>query len=95
MRRTINAQTLKQYLSSAQISIMLCRAHADNFALTLDDILDAEWQIDFHIAELEALREQIRCRAIANSVLAAVAESLGEVSSLAEDTVPAMRRLCE
>ena len=65
MRRKMTAQILKEYLSSAQTPVMLCRAHADDFALSSEDILDAEWQIDFHIAELEALRAEIRCRTIA------------------------------
>ena len=65
MHRTITAQTLKEYLSSAHTPVMLCRAHADNFALSSEDILDAEWQIDFHITELEALRGEIRSRKVA------------------------------
>lgn len=65
MRRTMTAPTLKDYLSSAQAPIMLCRAHADAFVLSSADILDAEWQIDYHIAELEALRAEIKCRTIA------------------------------
>lgn len=60
MRRVMSAGTLKDYLTSAHTSIMLCRAHADSFDLTTEDILDAEWQIDLYIAELEALRMQIR-----------------------------------
>lgn len=44
---------------------MLCRALADAFALSWADILDAEWRIDYHIAELEALRAEIRCRSVA------------------------------
>lgn len=65
MRRTMTAHTLKEYLSSAHTPVMLCRAHADNFDLSSEDILDAEWQIDFHITELEALRAEIRSRAVA------------------------------
>lgn len=67
MRRTMTAQTLKNYLYSAQAPVMLCRAHTDALTLSRADILDAEWQIDYHIAELEALRAEIKCRTIALS----------------------------
>lgn len=65
MRRTMTAQILKECLSSAHTPVMLCRAHADDFALSSEDILDAEWQINFHITELEVLRAEIRSRTLA------------------------------
>lgn len=63
MRRIMSAETLKDYLASAYTPVMLCRAHADRFNLTSEDILDAEWQIHLHIVELEDLRVQIRSNA--------------------------------
>ena len=59
MRRTMTAALLKDYLTSAHVAIMLCRAHADDFRLSHEDIQDADLQIDLHIAELEALRANI------------------------------------
>lgn len=59
MRRTMNAALLKDYLTSAHVTVMLCRAHADDFMLSHADIKDAELQIDLHIAELETLRAEI------------------------------------
>lgn len=62
MRRTMTAALLKDYLTSAHVTVMLCRAHADNFMLTHEDIQEADLQIDLHIAELETLRADINGR---------------------------------
>ncbi len=62
MRRTMNARTLNDYLISAHTAVMLCRAHADNFALSPEDSADAQLQIEMHIADLETLCSDIRTK---------------------------------
>ena len=57
--RTINAETLNDYLSSAHMTIMLCRAHAESFSLDPEEVADASWRIELHIAELEGLRKDL------------------------------------
>lgn len=59
MPRTINAEVLHDYLSSAHMTVMLCRAHGENFQLTPEEIADANWRIELHIAELEGLRDDL------------------------------------
>lgn len=59
MRRTMNATMLQDYLSSAHRTLLLCRAHADAFALTGEEAQDAAHRISLSIAELEDLHEDI------------------------------------
>lgn len=60
MRRTMNAKTLNEYLMPAHTTIMLCRAHADNFALSPEELNDAEWQIEMLIVELDELKGRLK-----------------------------------
>ncbi len=60
MRRTMNAKTLNDYLRSAHTIVMLCRAHADTFSLSCEDISDVQLQIEIHIADLEILCAEMR-----------------------------------
>jgi hypothetical protein len=59
MRRTMTAEVLQDYLSSAHMTVMLCRAHADFFHLDPEEVADAGWRIELHIAELENLRAEL------------------------------------
>lgn len=69
MRRTMNAEILHDYLSSAHMTVMLCRAHGENFFLDPEEIADANWRIELHIAELEDLRNELTLRNIAPKVV--------------------------
>ena len=60
MRRTMNAKTLNEYLTPAHTTIMLCRAHADNFVLSLEELNDAEWQIEMLMVELDELKSRMK-----------------------------------
>ena len=64
MRRTMNAKTLNEYLTPAHTTIMLCRAHADHFALSHEELSDAEWQIEMLIVELDELKNRMKAGAI-------------------------------
>lgn len=59
MRRTMTATTLRDYLSSAHTTLLLCRAHADQFALTNEEAQDVSQRISLSIAELEDLHQDI------------------------------------
>ena len=59
MPRTLNAKTLNDYLSAAHMTVMLCRAHGDSFDLNPEEVDDANWRIELHIAELEGLRDDL------------------------------------
>ncbi|GHG31255.1 hypothetical protein [Paracoccus aerius] len=59
MRRTMTATTLQDYLSSAHTTLLLCRAHADRFALTNEEAQDVAQRIALSIAELEDLYQDI------------------------------------
>lgn len=65
MPRTITAETLHDYLSSAHMTVMLCRAHGERFILDPEEIADANWRIELHIAELEGLRDDLTSHNIA------------------------------
>ena len=60
MRRTMNAKTLNEYLTPAHTTIMLCRAHADHFALSHEELNDAEWQIEMLMVELDELKNRTK-----------------------------------
>ncbi|VDS07033.1 hypothetical protein PARHAE_00204 [Paracoccus haematequi] len=62
MRRTMTADTLHDYLSSAHMTVMLCRAHAEQYDLSAEQIADAKWRIELHIAELEGLSKDLALR---------------------------------
>jgi hypothetical protein len=59
MRRIMTATTLQDYLSSAHTTLLLCRAHADRFALTHAEAQDVAQCIALSIAELEDLYQDI------------------------------------
>lgn len=64
MHRIMNAKTLTDYLASAHATVMLCRAHADNFALSTEEAADVHFQIAMHIADLETLCTDIQTKNI-------------------------------
>ena len=59
MRRTMTASMLNDYLSSAHTTLLLCRAHADRFALTSEEVKDAAYRIHLSIVELEELQADL------------------------------------
>ena len=59
MRRTMTASMLNDYLSSAHTTLLLCRAHADRFALTSEEARDAAYRIHLSIVELEELQADL------------------------------------
>jgi hypothetical protein len=67
MRRTMTASMLNDYLSSAHTTLLLCRAHADHFALTSEEAKDAAYRIHLSIVELEELQADLECRPAASS----------------------------
>ena len=67
MRRTMTASMLNDYLLSAHATLLLCRAHADRFALTSEEATDAAYRIHLSIVELEELRTDLECRPAASS----------------------------
>ena len=67
MRRTMTASMLNDYLSSAHTTLLLCRAHADRFALTSEEARDAAYRIHLSIVELEELQADLECRPAASS----------------------------
>lgn len=69
MRRKMTADTLNDYLSSAHMTVMLCRAHADAFDLTAEEIADAQWRIELHIAELEGLSKDLALTKPAQAIM--------------------------
>lgn len=56
MHRRMTSDVLKDYLSSAHTIIMLCRAHADMFDLSMEQAEDAAYLITLSIIELEELQ---------------------------------------
>ena len=60
MRRKMTASMLHDYLSSAHTTLMLCKAHAEEFALSSEEAQDAAFQITLSIAELEDLQAAIQ-----------------------------------
>lgn len=66
MRRTMNFDTLNEYLTAAHVTVMLCRAHADQFDLDQESSSDIEFRISQHISELEDLRHQVLTRNVSN-----------------------------
>ena len=67
MRRTMTASMLNDYLSSAHTTILLCRAHADCFALTSEEARDASYRIHLSIVELQELQADLESRPAASS----------------------------
>ena len=67
MRRTMTASMLYDYLSSAHTTLLLCRAHADRFALTSEEAMDAAHRIHLSIVELQELQADLECRPVASS----------------------------
>ena len=67
MRRTMTASMLNDYLSSAHTTLLLCRAHADRFALTSEEAKDAAYRIHLSIVELEELQADLESRPAALS----------------------------
>ena len=59
MRRTMTASMLNDYLSSAHTTLLLCRAHADRFALTSEEAKDAAYRIHLSIVELQELQADL------------------------------------
>ena len=59
MRRTMTASMLNDYLSSAHTTLLLCRAHADRFALTGEEARDAAYRIHLSIVELQELQADL------------------------------------
>lgn len=60
MRRKMTAATLDDYLSSAHTTLMLCRAHADEFVLSNEEAKDVSFKIALSIAELNDLQADIQ-----------------------------------
>ena len=60
MRRKMTASMLHDYLSSAHTTLMLCKAHAEEFLLSNEEAQDAAFQITLSIAELEDLQVAIQ-----------------------------------
>ena len=59
MRRTMTATMLRDYLASAHTTLLLCRAHADQFALTREEAQYVSQRISLSMAELEDLHQDI------------------------------------
>lgn len=59
MRRTMTASVLNDYLSSVHATLMLCRAHADLFDLSVEEAQDAAYRIMLSMVQMEELREEI------------------------------------
>lgn len=67
MRRTMTASMLNDYLSSAHTTLLLCRAHADRFALTSEEARYAAYRIHLSIVELQELQADLDSRPAASS----------------------------
>ena len=89
MRRTMTASMLNDYLSSAHTTLLLCRAHADRFALTSEEARDAAYRIHLSIVELEELQADLESRP------AALSTSLSAKGSEVHDRVAALEAECE
>jgi hypothetical protein len=59
MCRTMTVTTLRDYLYSAHTTLLLCRAHTGQFALTNEEARDVAQCISLSIAELEDLHQDI------------------------------------
>jgi hypothetical protein len=68
----MTASMLNDYLSSAHTTLLLCRAHADRFALTSEEAGDAAYRIHLSIVELQELQADLESRpdALSTSLLA-------------------------
>jgi hypothetical protein len=62
MRRTMNFETLQAYISNAQATLMLCKAHADYFDLNSQELEETSYRIDCQIDELMTLKEDLVSR---------------------------------
>ena len=89
MRRTMTASMLNDYLSSAHTTLLLCRAHADRFALTSEEAKDAAYRIHLSIVELEELQADLESRPAVSST-----NPLAKASEV-HDRVAALEAECE
>lgn len=60
MRRTMNVDTLKSYLSSTHSMIVMCRAHANVYELSAAQVDDIAYMITLSIVELEDLYDGLQ-----------------------------------